>query len=446
MSTHALPPGERYRIYGLPEAKLLAFQASLRGRETSFVEHGVDAFLALIVSTPGVGEAFRQNGVQLRVILADHFRAVITGVGAAKHEAHAENTMRHLAENGSDMRAVFACANHVTVAFSAWRTRGAFGHSRRAVGDVEILQRLLFCDCGTAIAVHQKEMERQSGTRNAVLTRLVADFSGVLEQATADMRLASGDVRAAADRVGDAASGAGDSSRVAAMSADQSNANLTSSAASTEELSHATAALESRTRAAQGAVDSAESAVTGARAAMADLHAAADRIGSIVGLISTIAEQTNLLALNATIEAARAGDAGRGFAVVAQEVKALASQTTRATQDIVQQIRAVQDGSSRSVREIEEIGSAMSVLSGHSGEVAAAVSQQNALTAELARTLNETVREVVATSDGYSRALEMVGQTAEEAAQMGARMAALDGISTSLDSAIRDFSARAKAA
>ncbi|MBM3560511.1 MAG: hypothetical protein FJX53_11670, partial [Alphaproteobacteria bacterium] len=80
------------------------------------------------------------------------------------------------------------------------------------------------------------------------------------------------------------------------------------------------------------------------------LHEAAERIGSVVGLISKIVAQTNLLALNATIEAARAGDAGKGFAAVASEVKALANQTSRATEEIAQQVTAIQDATKGAVR------------------------------------------------------------------------------------------------
>ena len=116
----------------------------------------------------------------------------------------------------------------------------------------------------------------------------------------------------------------------------------------------------------------------------------ARRIGDVVSLISNIAAQTNLLALNATIEAARAGEAGRGFAVVASEVKALASQTASATEDIGTQISEVQGAVEEAVRAIERIVTQVEQVSGVSTSIASAVEQQGAATAEIARNVQQT--------------------------------------------------------
>jgi methyl-accepting chemotaxis protein len=115
------------------------------------------------------------------------------------------------------------------------------------------------------------------------------------------------------------------------------------------------------------------------------LSQAAGRIGDVVKLITGIAEQTNLLALNATIEAARAGDAGRGFAVVAQEVKALAAQTAKATEEIDVQISGMQSATGESVEAIKQIGTVILRISEVSGMIAAAVEEQGVATREIAR-------------------------------------------------------------
>jgi len=131
-----------------------------------------------------------------------------------------------------------------------------------------------------------------------------------------------------------------------------------------------------------------------------DFIAGETRIGSVVGLISTIASQTNLLALNATIEASRAGNAGRGFAVVASEVKGLASQTSRATEDIATQIAAIQEATKHSVEEISSIARVIEQLSAVASTIATAVEQQGATTLNIVESMQNA-------ADGTARGHRM---------------------------------------
>jgi methyl-accepting chemotaxis protein len=129
-------------------------------------------------------------------------------------------------------------------------------------------------------------------------------------------------------------------------------------------------------------------------------------------LITGIAEQTNLLALNATIEAARAGDAGRGFAVVAQEVKALAAQTAKATEEIGKQISGMQTATQESVEAIKEIGTVISQISGVSGVIAVAMEEQGVATREIARNVRMA-------SDGAARVGSAIADVHQGAAETG---------------------------
>jgi methyl-accepting chemotaxis protein len=146
------------------------------------------------------------------------------------------------------------------------------------------------------------------------------------------------------------------------------------------------------------------------------LSRAAQQIGDVVKLITAIAEQTNLLALNATIEAARAGEAGRGFAVVASEVKSLASQTAKATDEISSHILGMQDATKESVAAIKEIGSTISQISDIASTIATAVEQQSSATQEIANNVQNVAQ-------GTEEVANNISQVNSGAAETGAASA-----------------------
>jgi methyl-accepting chemotaxis protein len=135
-----------------------------------------------------------------------------------------------------------------------------------------------------------------------------------------------------------------------------------------------------------------------------------------VRLIEEIASQTNLLALNATIEAARAGEAGKGFAVVASEVKTLATQTSRATEEITSQISAVQAATQNSVQAIDRIGETIRSISSISGSIAAAVEEQTAATREIARNVEHAAQGTGHVTENIQAVSQAASQTGEAAA------------------------------
>jgi len=209
------------------------------------------------------------------------------------------------------------------------------------------------------------------------------------------------------------AAGAGDvreRSTAGVGAAQQTSSSVQTVAAAAEELSASIVEIsnkvsESSVRAREAA-DQAEAT----NRTVETLEQATNRIGTVVTLIQDIAEQTNLLALNATIEAARAGEAGKGFAVVASEVKSLASQTGKATEEITQQIKSVQDGVAAAVTAIREVSEAIREIDGHVTAIAGAVEEQGASTQEIAR----SSQEAASGTDDVTRTIEMVSTVAND--------------------------------
>ncbi|HZR75456.1 methyl-accepting chemotaxis protein [Bradyrhizobium sp.] len=172
---------------------------------------------------------------------------------------------------------------------------------------------------------------------------------------------------------------------------------------------------------------------------MAELSAAGDRIGDVVKLITSIAEQTNLLALNATIEAARAGDAGRGFAVVAQEVKNLAGQTAKATDEISSHIVNMQRATGESVEAIKAIGQTIERISEITASISAAVEEQGTATKNIAHGVQAAAGGTIEVAENVERVARDADATEATSGQMLQSAKALSEVSIHLRDAVEEF-------
>jgi methyl-accepting chemotaxis protein len=292
-----------------------------------------------------------------------------------------------------------------------------------------------------------QDVERKAKEKRAeqIAIRTTA-FDNVIKMVLGTVSSASQQMEASAQTMQAAAEETNVQSTAVAAASEQAAANVQTVASATEELSSSISEISRQVSESSKVVTKAVEEANLTKDMVRGLDEAASRIGKVVALITDIAEQTNLLALNATIEAARAGEAGKGFAVVASEVKNLANQTAKATEEIGGQISGIQQATKQSVEAIERIFKTIENVNQISTTIASAVEEQGAATQEIARNVEQAAAGTQEVSSNITGVTQAAGETGQVATQVLSAAQELARQSTTLRSEVDTFLADIKAA
>jgi methyl-accepting chemotaxis protein len=296
------------------------------------------------------------------------------------------------------------------------------------------------------IEAEQSSRSEQAAARQKAVDAHITAFERHVGEALNALGIASQDMRKTSDKLSASAAETTRQSKDAGGASSNASANVQTVAAATQELTASIGEISRQATHAAGIAGRAVSEAQETDVTVQGLADAAQRIGQVISLINEIAEQTNLLALNATIEAARAGAAGKGFAVVASEVKALATQTAKATGDISGQVAAIQDVADKAAQAMRRIGGTIGEVNSVATSIASAVEEQGAATQEITRNTQEAARRTGEVDQNITGLTAGADATGNAAADVRSSAEALGRQADALRHQVDDFLTKIRAA
>ena len=406
---------ERLQFVKISEAERLILRNFAK-----IVEGGIDkimeSFYASVMTTPTLAAMFKnpQHAEHARAAQKRHWLNLFS----AKFDDDYYRSVREIGKAhsriGLEPRWYIGGYSLALAQLLALATRhyGGSWLNRRGKASLEevhsAVTRAVLLDIDLALSVY---LDEEQARHQAFVDRLSHDFEGSVVSLIDDLRNGAAHIDGGAQEMHDAASTAAQQAATVAEASSSTNASVQTVASAIEEMSVAiqeiSGHLARQVSVSASALENGHAADEQARG----LTECADRIGAAVKLISDVASQTNMLALNATIEAARAGEAGKGFAVVAGEVKHLANQTAKATEDITRLVDEVRSSATATAASIRQVTGTIGSLDQATGAIAAAIEEQTAATRTIAESVSHAATSTRQASDGITQVRDVVETT-----------------------------------